>query len=430
LTNGSKLGISIASGPVQWATFNTSDFADITQATAAEVATVLAADWPSTTVLSQSGRIIVRADYTFTISDGTGSPSIALGFSTSPIVNDGDNAIEEIDAVSGRVQLNFIPLLADTVTVTYYFRASIKTLDAFSSTIVLKQKPVLGQEVDVAYYSRVNDGWYLKDSTRSMLPGAKDVVFYRSKNSSRSLALKEDVTDQFTGVENYFQTEHYPILPLYQQFGSTFEQTLYNSLTVFINSEKTQIMRLDAQRGLVALYVKPQPGDIVECTYYYENNVIPDRVSVDYSVDRTYCQKCAQHKYLLDYIVDVLGNYARVKDEFKLKQDLKKIIVTIKGSDRVALWYGTIFETIIGKKLLPEYSKTRISGEIVEALSKLKNAQIKQQDYQEVTDREFLDFIQSLTVEQDSVDTTYYKATVDVVTQAGTGFTTTQPIGG
>ena len=398
---------------------------------AAEVAAVLTAAWPSTTVFAQSGRIVVRADYTFTISDGVGSPNIVLGFLTIPIANDGDNAISDIDASVGRIQLNFIPVPADVIKATYYFRPSIKDLDAINSKIVLKQKPELTpirQEVKVAYYSRVNDGWYLKASERSLIPGAKDIVFYRPKSSIRTLILKEVESTQFTGVENYFQTKYFPILPLYQQFGDTFKETLYNSLTVWINGDKTPIMRLDAQYGLVALYTRPQPGDIVECTYYYDAQVVPDRISVDYSVDKTYCQKCAQHGLLWDYIVDVLGNYAKVKDEFKLKQDLKRIIVTVKGSDKVAPWFGTIFENIIGSKLLPAYSKTRISGEIVEALGRLKNAQIKQQEYQDVSDREFLDFIQSLIVNQDNTDPTFYVAAVDVVTQAGTGFNATQPL--
>jgi len=430
LTNGSKLSISVGGSPVQFATFYTTDFIDITQATAAEVVKVLITDWPSVTPFVQSGKIVIRANTSFTISDGIGNPNVQFGFSTLPIINDGTNVITEIDAKIGRIQLSFIPAITDTIKVTYYFRASIKDLNAYDGIIVLKQKPVIGQEVKVAYYTRVNDGWYLKDSTRSMITGAKDVVFYRPKNTERSLAIKENVSSQFTGNENYFQVAHFPILPLYQQFGNTFKETLYNSMTVWINGDKVQIMRMDAQYGLVALYVRPQPDDIVECTYYYETKTIPDRVTVDYSVDKVYCQKCAQHGLLWDYVIDVLGNYSYVKDEYKLKQDLKKIVVTEKGSDQVALWYGTSFEKIIGKKLLPDYAKTRISGEIVEALSKLKNAQIKQQDYQEVTDREFLDFVQSLTVTQDSIDPTFYIASVDVVTQAGTSFEAVQPLKG
>jgi hypothetical protein len=61
-------------------------------------------------------------------------------------------------------------------------------------------------------------------------------------------------------------------------------------------------------------------------------------------------------------------------------------------------------------------------------LTNLKNAQILQQDYQEVTPNEFLDHIQKLTVEQDLVDPTFYKASVSVYTQAGKNYEVVIPV--
>ena len=89
LQDEDQLGISVDGGTVQYATFNTADFVDISNATAAEIVAVLNSDWSSVTASVDGSRIKVTHDtlgaYNFQISDGTGNPNVQLGFSTSLI---------------------------------------------------------------------------------------------------------------------------------------------------------------------------------------------------------------------------------------------------------------------------------------------------------------------------------------------------------
>ena len=219
-------------------------------------------------------------------------------------------------------------------------------------------------------------------------------------------------------VGKTFYTEHHPILPLYQIFSSTIQDTLNNAVSVFINGKKELISGIDSETGKIILYKIPEENDVVEISYWYESDFVPDRISVDYYVNSTYCDKCSSYYDLIDYTINKLGTYDKVFDENKLIQDLKKITRTILGSDPVATWYGTEFEKIIGMKSFPEITKTKILNQIVTALSKLKSAQIQQEEYQTVTDNEFLDYIESTNVQQSISDPSLYTADIKVVTQA------------
>jgi len=88
LTDGWTLTIKVDQGAVQTATFNTGDFVDINNATAAEVATVIAADITGLTASDQNGYVRLKSD-----TEGTGSAievtggtaNGALGFSTTEV---------------------------------------------------------------------------------------------------------------------------------------------------------------------------------------------------------------------------------------------------------------------------------------------------------------------------------------------------------
>ena len=136
-------------------------------------------------------------------------------------------------------------------------------------------------------------------------------------------------------------------------------------------------------------------------------------------MDPIYCDKCSKYSDLLDYSVNKLGAYEKVIEENKLIQDLKKIVRTILGSDPVAKWYGTSFESIIGTKMFVEITKAKIANDISVALSKIKSAQIQQEEYQEVTDNEFLDVVTKIDVQQSVSDPTLFIVDVDVSTQSG-----------
>ena len=337
------------------------------------------------------------------------------------------NKISDIDSKFGRIQLTFNPLSTDEVLVTYNFRAKILEMDSTNGTLILKESPKVGQTIIIAYYSLEGNGWILENSKRSLIPNTKDIIFDTNHITSRVFVQNESIPttgeeSQFDGTNSTFKTKFYPILPLYQSFNETFYDTLNNSVYVTVNGEKVQVLELDPEKGYVKISYKPQKDDIVLVTYYYQALPYSDRISIDYVTTQEYCNKCQGNADLSDYIVDNVGNYVKVEFEEKLIQDLKKIVITVKGSDKNATWYGTIFNTIVGLKQIPNYLKTRISSEIISALSNLKNAQIQQEQYQEVSDEEFLDYIKNITVNVSEIDSSYYTATVSVVNQAGRAY--------
>jgi len=327
--------------------------------------------------------------------------------------------IDNIDPRTGRIQLNFIPITTDIVKITYYYRAKIKEFDAQQSRVTIKEIPKSGQEVFIVYYSLQNDGWYLQASKRGLIQRTQDIVFYRNKNTNRFFINKEYVSNQLDGTNKQFVTSSFPILPLYQVFSSLYADTLNNAVIVFLNDVRIPISGIDPEKGLITLFQTPKTTDVVQISYYYEEDLIPDRISVDYYTDSTYCDKCSKYSDLIDYTIDKLGKYEKVFDENKLIQDLKKIVRTILGSDPVATWYGTTFDKIIGSKSFPEIIKTKIASEIYTAFSKLKSAQIRQEEYQVVTDNEFLNVIQSVSVEESTAYPTLYEVKVELVTQSG-----------
>lgn len=336
--------------------------------------------------------------------------------------------IDDISPYLGRIQLVNAPLSTDTVTVTYSFRATVNELDAENSKIVINEIPTANQEVTVKYYASLNDGWTIEKSQRSLLENSRDVIFSRPKNTSRVFTEKENISNQFNGTNNECYVSNTPILPLYQTFDSTLDDVLNNSVSVFVNDEKVLVSAVIAETGYIRLVTNPKTDDLVQVSYYYQMENSYDRISVDYSVERDLSNKYSGQTNLSDYQINNLGNYKTIINEEKLMQDLRKIVVTGITTDKIATWYGTSFSSIIGVQEFPEIVKTKIAAQILEALTRLKNIQIQQEEYQEVTDNEFLDFVRSLTVVQSELEPTYYTATADVTTQAGTKFTLNEPI--
>jgi phage tail-like protein len=89
LEDGDTVTIRVDNEPDQVATFNSGDFADISAATAAEVAAVLATDWSDVTVKALAGRVIVASvstgiDAKLDIQGSGGDANDELGFQFTP----------------------------------------------------------------------------------------------------------------------------------------------------------------------------------------------------------------------------------------------------------------------------------------------------------------------------------------------------------
>ncbi|MBI1849932.1 MAG: flagellar hook-associated protein FlgK [Planctomycetes bacterium] len=88
LANGNTLSVSVDGGASQTVTFNSGDFADISQATADEVAAVLNAQLTGTSASVSNGKVVLASltsgpSSSLAITDGIGTPAATLGLSTT-----------------------------------------------------------------------------------------------------------------------------------------------------------------------------------------------------------------------------------------------------------------------------------------------------------------------------------------------------------
>ena len=230
----------------------------------------------------------------------------------------------------------------------------------------------------------------------------------------------EDASSQFDGVNTVIKTVNFPLMPLHSTLKTRPLETLPNSVDVSVNGIYVDVLYVDAVHGFIYLYTPPQPTDVVLVSYYYQNSDTPDIITTEYQTNSNTCPKCFGRNYVDDLELDNTGNIIIVANEDKLAQDAMKIVSTIKGSNTEHPWYGTTLENLIGYSLIPDILQTRISVEIQNAMRDLKELQVKQSEYQTLTNNEFLDTIKDLIVLQDTSDPSYWTAQLSLITQART----------
>lgn len=326
-----------------------------------------------------------------------------------------------LDIQTGFIHLNITLIIGDIITSTYSYR----TIDILNfKTKFTPLLPLYNNFYDI-YNTVLNNA----------------VLVYKIYTISNEKITR--IKDNYQLRNQYIIDDSYTISINGRELLDTIDYTLnLNSgiIQFLINITSSDLLIANYQyevrigvssvnpnTGEVTLFNKISLTDTIAVTYYYQNSIIFNRISIDYQVDAQYDDKNVKSNYV-DYKIDSSGQYIKVFVENKLIQDIIKIIETVLNSDPIATWYGTTFFSFIGSAKLPDYVTTRISTEIINALTKLKNAQVQQNDYQTLDPREFLDFIQALTVNQDSVNPTLYTAIVNIVTQAGSDFTIDQPI--
>jgi len=323
----------------------------------------------------------------------------------------------DVDSKTGRITLDQRPSSTDVVTVSYFFRAKVKSVNA-SGLISIEEYPASGQQVKVRYFGLVEDGWSLVNSEET---NRKDIVFDREKKTNRGQIVLEDVTTQFAGSEKSFFTEFKPLMPYKADLRTQPSETLANSVYVEVNGVRVLPTTIDAITGEVFLSRAPNATDIVKTSYWYlKEDINPDIISIDYQVEENQCPKCNRIGMVDDFEYDETGNLIIVENEEKLAQDLRKIVITIKGSNTEHLWYGTNLDSLIGNAYLPDFIEMQLSAEIQNAVRDLKSLQVQQENYQEVTDREFVNYIDNLEIERSSVDPMTWSINADIITQQGT----------
>lgn len=133
LVDSQTLLVAVDGGGALTATFNTADFVDISNATAAEVAAVITTDITGASAADVSGSVVITSATTGTTSSiqvtgGTANP--ALGFATT--LNSGRNIFVEIG--SGVYTIEFLSTELDTIG-AFTFKVNGATIRQFVEVV-------------------------------------------------------------------------------------------------------------------------------------------------------------------------------------------------------------------------------------------------------------------------------------------------------
>ena len=129
-------------------------------------------------------------------------------------------------------------------------------------------------------------------------------------------------------------------------------------------------------------------------------NLIPTKqYFMSYLATQATCPKCKNTKTTNDVIIDNDGRIAVVESYNKVRQQLLKVLLTVRGTNINDIEYGSTLSTSIGLKMT-EYFLARLQFSIIEAINHLIDLQLSigVPSNEQITD------IYDLSVKQDTSD--------------------------
>lgn len=131
------------------------------------------------------------------------------------------------------------------------------------------------------------------------------------------------------------------------------------------------------------------------------------------------CRRCASTGIENDFKVLSSGGFLLVRNEDKLNQDVLKILSTLRGSNAYHPEYGTDLLRRIGLKAIGANVNT-ITEDVTKAVTILQRTQEIQSRYQEVTARERLGSVLSITTNPLPSNPTVFEVVLVATTNANT----------
>ena len=133
-----------------------------------------------------------------------------------------------------------------------------------------------------------------------------------------------------------------------------------------------------------------------------------DFFELSYYTTLGWCPKCNTLSVYFDWVFDDFGRFFLIQNEEKLIQDAIKGTLTVRGSNTYHTWYGTILDSLIGGKIANfngqlssrPNMQALIGNDVTNFLNNLKDLQDQQSSVQEVTDKERIEEIILIYVQQ------------------------------
>jgi hypothetical protein len=142
-----------------------------------------------------------------------------------------------------------------------------------------------------------------------------------------------------------------------------------------------------------------------------------DYAEISYTTLRQDCRRCGGAGVENDWRYGTTGEVVQVRDEALLIQELQKLFVTVRGSNRFHPQYGTGLIESVGKKLvLQGFAQNLIVNDLYESFSRWQEIKRKQEEQvgQEVTDAEFPFRLLRATVAQNQDDPTVINVSLTI----------------
>jgi len=206
---------------------------------------------------------------------GSGTPTTTI----TDVVAKVNQLIVQVSAVhgvEGTVELVAAPAGSDTVTISYWFNQYADTFDLLPQsgcTTVVS----CGDSPDLNNYTEGVDFIILDGNKIQWGAGYKinvvthtsgSVYFDETQISALLIddhIVKEDVSSQFTGVENTCVVKYKPIVDGNGRDIVTYDP---NKVKAYINSADAIVTRVDGITGTIYLKTVPAGGSVVEVSYY------------------------------------------------------------------------------------------------------------------------------------------------------------------
>ena len=327
--------------------------------------------------------------------------------------------VSKIESMFGKVFLSESPPIGSNVRISYSYKARVLTFNANNGTIELREYPQIDNTVKIFYFYLSRDGWTIQYNDELQ---TNKIIFDQQKQTNHIHVIDEDVSSQFIGIPNvtHFFTKNKNLIPPRAKPNTSSDYVSLHHIVIKHNGILVTARNIEAKIGRIDLGFVPKKNDTVTISYHYRSTGPGDIISVNYLVSVNKCRKCKRTGQVNDYDYDKLGEVVTVQKEKKMLQDLIKMTLAIKGSNKAHLWWGTSLISFIGTTRLPDYYKTKFKGELIEIGEKIKDLQTQQSQYQQVDDEEFFSFLENITVEQSNVDPNFYEIDAYVISQAGT----------